>query len=73
MMVVKLLYGIAETGAHWWLTYFKYYCEKLIMEISIYNPCLLIILISSECFGIIEMQINDIFGLSDNAFAIKKF
>jgi hypothetical protein len=43
------------------------------MEVSIYDLCLLIILASSECFGIIGMQINDIFGLSNDAFAIKEF
>jgi hypothetical protein len=73
MMVVKPLYRIAEAGAHWWLTYFKHYCEKLTMEISTYNPCLLITLISSECFGIVGMQTDDTLGLSDDAFAIKEF
>jgi hypothetical protein len=43
------------------------------MKISTYNPCLLITSASSECFGIIGMQTNDILGLSDDAFAIKKF
>jgi hypothetical protein len=43
------------------------------MEVSTYNLCLLIILTSSECFGMVEMQINDTFGLSNDAFAIKKF
>jgi hypothetical protein len=71
-MVVKPLYEIAEAGAYWWLTYFKYHCEKLTMEISTYDPCLLIISASSECFGIIEMQINDTLGLSNHAFATKK-
>jgi hypothetical protein len=73
MMVVKPLYGIAEASAHWWLTYFKYYCEKLIMEVSTYNPCLLIILASFECFGMMGMQTNDTLGLNDDAFAIKEF
>jgi hypothetical protein len=43
------------------------------MEISTYNPCLLITSASSECFGIIEMQTNNTLSLSDDAFAIKKF
>jgi hypothetical protein len=38
------------------------------MEVSTYNSCLLITLASSECFGMVEMQINDILGLSDDAF-----
>jgi hypothetical protein len=72
-MIVKPLYEIAEAGAHWWLTYFKHHCEKLIMKVSIYDPCLLITLASFERFGMVEMQTNDTFGLSDDAFAIKKF
>jgi hypothetical protein len=72
-VVVKSLYEIAEAGAHWWLTYFKHYCEKLIIEISTYDPCLLITLANFECFGIMGMQINDTLGLSDDAFAIKEF
>jgi hypothetical protein len=72
-MVVKPLYGIAKAGAHWWSTYFKHRCEKLTIKISTYNLCLLIILASFECFKMVRMQINNTFGLSDDAFAIKKF
>jgi hypothetical protein len=43
------------------------------MKVSTYNPCLLITLASSECFGTMGMQINDIFSLNDDAFTIKKF
>jgi hypothetical protein len=35
------------------------------MEISTYDLCLLITLASSECFGMVEMQTDDTFGLSD--------
>jgi hypothetical protein len=43
------------------------------MEVSTYNPCLLITLISSECFKMMEMQTDDTLSLNDDAFAIKKF
>jgi hypothetical protein len=43
------------------------------MKVSTYNPCLLITLASSECFGMVGMQTDDTLGLSDDAFAIKKF
>jgi hypothetical protein len=72
IMIVKLLYGIAEAGAYWWLIYFKHYCEKLKMEFSTYNPCLLIILLKLECFGVVGMQTDDIFSLGDKAFTTKK-
>jgi hypothetical protein len=72
MIIIKPLYGIAEIEAYWWSTYFKHYCEKLKMEFSIYNPCLLVTLLESECFGVIGMQTDDILGFGDEAFITKK-
>jgi hypothetical protein len=43
------------------------------MEFSTYNPCLLVISLKSECFGVIKMQTDDILGFSDKAFITKKF
>jgi hypothetical protein len=65
MAVMKPLYGIAEAGAHWWLTYFKHYCETLEMGTFTYNLCLLITAANLECFGVVGMQTDDIFGFSD--------
>jgi hypothetical protein len=70
--IIKLLYGIAKAGAYWWLTYFKHYCEKLKMEFSTYNLCQLVILLELECFGVIGMQTDNIFGFGDEAFITKK-
>ncbi|KAI0994429.1 hypothetical protein K3495_g13753 [Podosphaera aphanis] len=42
MVVRKPLYGIPEAGTHWWATYNKHHREKLGMESSTYDPCLLI-------------------------------
>jgi hypothetical protein len=61
MVIIKLLYGIAEAGTYWWIIYFKHHCEQLNMETSTYNPCLLIITADFEHFGMIEMQTDDIF------------
>jgi hypothetical protein len=71
-MIVKPLYGIAEAEAYWWLTYFKHYCEKLKMEFSTYDPCLLVILLESECFGVVGMQTDNTFGFGDEAFITKE-
>ena len=43
MVILKPLYGIAKTGTYWWATYSKYYKEKLLMAISIFNPYFLTI------------------------------
>lgn len=42
MIVIKPLYGIAEAGLHWWVTYNAHHKEKLGMVTSTYDPRLLI-------------------------------
>jgi hypothetical protein len=42
------------------------------MEFSTYNPCLLVTLLESKCFGVIEMQTDDTLGFGDKAFTTKK-
>jgi hypothetical protein len=69
MVIIKLLYKIAKAGAYWWVTYFKHYYEQLNIEISTYNPCLLIITANSKHFGIMEMQTDNIFGLCNEEFS----
>lgn len=72
MVVVKPLYGIAEAGAYWWSTYFKHHTEKLDMETSTYDPCLLITKETAAGFGIVGMQTDDTLGLTDRQFATKE-
>jgi hypothetical protein len=67
MVVIKPLYGIAEAGTHWWATYFNHHREKLGMETSTYDPCLLITK-SPERFGIVGMQTDDTLILCDDEF-----
>jgi hypothetical protein len=72
IIVVRSLYGIAKAGAYWWLTYFKHHCEKLEIEKSTYDPCLLIFKPDSGDFSVVAMQTNDILGVSNIAFAKKE-
>jgi len=65
MVVLKLLYGIAEVGTYWWATYNKHHKEKLLITTSIFNPCFFITTIGTP-FGIIGMQTNNIIILGDN-------
>ena len=69
MVVIKPLYGIAEAGAYWWSTYFKHHTDKLEMETSTYDPCLLISKATAVGFGVVCMQTDDTLGLSDQQFA----
>jgi hypothetical protein len=42
------------------------------MKISIYDPCLLVIIAESGCFSLMSMQTNDIFGLNNFTFATRE-
>ena len=68
IVVVKPLYGIAEAGTHWWSTYSKHHKNKLQIETSTYDACLLITA-SPDRFGIVGMQTDDTLGISDLSFA----
>ena len=70
MRVVKPLYGLAEAGTHWWATYFKHHKEKLQMETSTYDPCLLITKGNEkQRFGIVGIQTDDTIILASPEFS----
>ena len=52
LQVVKPLYGIGEVGNYWFTTYLDHHKEKLGIEISSYDACLLITKDESVNFGI---------------------
>jgi hypothetical protein len=72
MVVIKLLYGIAKAGVHWFFIYFKYHVEKLQITTSTYDPCLLVTKESAKEFEVIGMQTDDTLGLNNDRFATKK-
>jgi hypothetical protein len=65
--VVKPLYGIPEAGNHWYNTYHRHHMEKLLMEQSTYDPCLMVT--HKKGFGIVGLQTDDTLILSDKTFA----
>ena len=72
MIVRKPLYRVPEAGNHWWATYYKHYVEKLGIEVSIFDPYLMITTTSKELFRLVGIQTNDTLGLSTKEFAILK-
>ena len=66
IVVIKLLYDIAEAGTHWWATYNQHHKDKLGMIASIYNLCLLIS--DRGLFGVIGMQTDNTFILGNQDF-----
>ena len=69
LKVIKSLYGVSEAGAHWFNTYHKHHTEKLAMQQSTYDPCLLYISNKGKGFGIVGLQIDDTLIFGDETFA----
>ena len=65
MVILKPLYRIAEAGTYQQAIYSKYYKEKLLITIFIFNPYFLIITIGTP-FGIISIYTNNIIILKNN-------
>jgi hypothetical protein len=66
LKIIKPLYSIPEAGTYWFGIYYNYYKEKLVIEISTYDPCLLITKNQKSLFGIINIQTNNILILGNN-------
>ena len=69
LKIIKSLYEVPETEVHWFNTYYKHHTEKLIMQQSTYDPCLLYINQKSKSFEIVDLQIDDTLILKDETFA----
>jgi hypothetical protein len=71
MLVRKPLYGIPESGTHWWGTYDTHHKVKLHMETSSYDPCLLITQPGMP-FGVVGLQTDDTLILATEEFQEKE-
>jgi hypothetical protein len=67
MVVQKPLYGIPEARTHWWAIYNKHHQEKLGIETSLYDLCLLITT-SRDAFRVIGIQTDNTLILGDDNF-----
>jgi hypothetical protein len=66
LKVLRPLYGVPESGNHWFKTYYSHYVRELKMEQSTYDPCLLY---SNQSFGIVGLQTDDTLFVGDKSFA----
>lgn len=66
--VIKPLYGIAESGVHWFHTYQEHHKQQLGMEMSTFDPCLLTTTGSADDFGIVGMQTDDTLIVGTESF-----
>ena len=69
LKIIKSLYGVSEAGAHWFNTYHKHHTEKLFMQQSTYDSCLLYINKEGKGFEVVGLQIDDTLILGDEIFA----
>jgi len=69
--LVKPLYGLAESGLHWFATYQRHHKERLDCQTSEYDPCLLFSKIG-QSFGIVGMQTDDTLNLATPEFLDKE-
>ena len=69
MVVLKLLYGIAEAGTHQWAMYSKHYKEKLGIVTSTFDLCFLIT-VTRAPFGLVGMQTDNTLILGDTQFLV---
>ena len=51
--VVKPLYGVPKAGIHWYGTYSVYHREKLSIDTSTFDPCLLVTRDEKGPFGVV--------------------
>lgn len=73
MLVLKPLYGIPESGNHWFKTYHDHHTVALGMEESTYDPCLLSCgEPDSDMFAVLGMQVDDTLFLATTEFAKKE-
>jgi hypothetical protein len=64
--VLKPLYGVPESGNHWYKTYHSHHVKELSMEQSTYDPCLLY---SNDPFGLVGLQTDDTLFVGNDDFA----
>ena len=72
LLVLKPLYGLAEAGNHWFATYLDHHKEKLGMEITLYDACLLITKDGGKNFGIAGLQTDNTLNVGTETFMKKE-
>lgn len=68
LLVKKSLYGISESGLHWFTTYHKHHRERINMEEARGDKCVLYRRSTSTLDGITILQVDDSFGHGTKQF-----
>lgn len=62
LCVLKPLYGVPESGLHWFVTYWTHHRERLSMKSTTGDPCLLYRPGDMHAEGVTALQVDDSFG-----------
>jgi hypothetical protein len=65
LKILRPLYGVPEAGNHWFKTYHEHHINKLQMQQSTFDPCLLH---SNDPFGLVGLQTDDTLILASKKF-----
>lgn len=68
LKVVKPLYGVPESGLHWYLTYLHHHTERLKMTRSTVDPCLFFRHANGQLDGAVIIQVDDSLCLGSDEF-----
>lgn len=68
LRVVKPLYGIPDSGLHWYLTYLEHHLVRIGMEISVVDPFALIKRRHNQLIREIILQVDYSFGIGTEEF-----
>lgn len=73
MVIISMFaqYGIPESGLHWYVTYIRHHIDKLSMEPSTFDPCLLMTK-DRNPFGMVGVQVDDTLVLATPDFAAQE-
>jgi hypothetical protein len=69
LQIVMLLYGLAESGAHWFETYYKHHLTKLDIVESTFD---LYLLVEKSGYSLVRLQTDDSLILADSALTARE-
>lgn len=68
LKVIQPLYGIPESGLHWYLTNLEHHVGEFSMKQSVVDPCFLYKREMRKLIGLVAIQVDDTFGFGTKVF-----
>ena len=68
LLAIKPIYGVPESGLHWFVTYQGHHCTRLGMKETRIDPCLLYLRKGSTVHAVTALQVDDNLGHGDAEF-----